>query len=193
MDVDAALQAQIRNIEARYGKPLDHWLAAISASGLTNHTQVVAMLKADHGLAHGAAHRLSLLARQQHDTGPAAGSEPADALYAGAKAGLRPLHDALLSQVRALGAFDIASKKGYLSLRRRKQFAMIQPSTTSRIDLGLILPAATPVTSRLEPAAKFNPLFTHRVRIAAAADLDDELRGWLATAYALAGYPPHPG
>jgi hypothetical protein len=32
-----------------------------------------------------------------------------------------------------------------------------------------------------------NPLFTHRVRITAAADLDPELRGWLATAYARAG------
>jgi hypothetical protein len=63
---------------------------------------------------------------------------------------------------------------------------MVQPSTASRIDLGLILPATTPAAGRLEPAAKFNPLFTHRVRITAATDLD-ELRGWLATAYALAG------
>ena len=63
---------------------------------------------------------------------------------------------------------------------------MIQPSA-GRIDLGLILPAATPATSRLESAAKFNPLFTHRVRITAATDLDDEPRGWLATAHALAG------
>ena len=64
---------------------------------------------------------------------------------------------------------------------------MIQPSTASRINLGLILPGTTPATGRLEPAAKFNRLFTHRVRITAATDLDDELRGWLATAYALAG------
>jgi hypothetical protein len=187
MDVDAALQSQIRNIETTYGKPLDHWFAVINASGLTKHNQVVAMLKADHGLAHGAAHRVSLLARQRHDAGAAAPPDPSRGLYAGVKAGLRPLHDALLGEIRALGAFDIALKKGYLSLRRRKQFAMIQPSTTSRIDLGLILPAATPATGRLEPAAKFNPLFTHRVRITAATDLDDELRGWLATAYALAG------
>jgi hypothetical protein len=187
MDVDAALQTQIRNIETTYGKPLDHWFAVIDASGLTKHNQVVAMLKAEHGLAHGAAHRVSLLARQRDDAGTAAPSDPANALYASAKAGLRPLHDAILSQIRALGAFNIAPKKGYLSLRRRKQFAMVQPSTTSRIDLGLILPATTPATARLEPAAKFNPLFTHRVRVTAATDLDDELRGWLATAYALAG------
>jgi hypothetical protein len=186
MDVDAALQSQIRNIEATYGKPLDHWFAVIDASGLTKHNDVVAMLKADHGLAHGAAHRVSLLARQRDDADVAAPSDPADTLYTGAKAGLRPLHEALLGKIRAIGAFDIAPKKGYLSLRRRKRFAMVQPSTASRIDLGLILPATTPVSGRLESAAKFNSLFTHRVRITAATDLDDELRGWLATAYALA-------
>jgi hypothetical protein len=187
MDVDAALQTQIRNIETTYGKPLDHWFAVIEGSGLTKHNEVVAMLKTDHGLAHGAAHRLSLLARQRDAGAASVPSDPADALYAGTKAGLRPLHDALLGEIRALGTFDIAPKKGYLSLRRRKQFAMVQPSTTSRIDLGLILPAATPATGRLEPAATFNRLFTHRIRISAVTDLDDELRGWLATAYALAG------
>ena len=69
MDVDAALQSQIRNIETTYGKPLDYWFAVIDASGLTKHNAVVAMLKADHGLAHGAAHgaahRVSLLAWQR--------------------------------------------------------------------------------------------------------------------------------
>src|SRR6516165_6851933 len=104
MDVDAALQSQIRNIEATYGKPVDHWFTVIDASGLTKHNQVVAMLKADHGLAHGAAHRVSLLARQRDDVGLPAPSDPADMLYAGAKAGLRPLHDALLDQLRSLGS-----------------------------------------------------------------------------------------
>jgi len=186
MDVDAAIQSQIRNIEATYGKPLDHWFTVIDTSGLTKHNQVVAMLKADHGLAHGAAHRVSLLARQRHDAGAASAADPADFLYAGAKTRLRPLHEALLGQIRALGPLDIVPKQGYLSLRRRKQFAMIQPSTTSRIDLGLILLAGTPATGRLELAAGFNPLFTHRVRITAATELDDELREWITAAYTLA-------
>ena len=111
MDVDAALQTQIRNIETTYGKPLDHWFAVIDASGLTKHNQVVAMIKADHGLAHGAAHRVSLLARQRDAGATPVPSDPADALYAGAKAELRPLHDALLGEIRALGAFDIARKR----------------------------------------------------------------------------------
>jgi hypothetical protein len=187
MDVDAALQSQIRNIEATYGQPLDHWFAVIDASGLTKHNEVVAMLKADHGLAHGAAHRVSLLARQRHDAGAAAAPpDPADALYAGAKAGLRPLHDALLGEIRALGPFDIAPKKGYLSLRRRKQFAMIQPSAAGRIDVGLIL-RDMPTGGRLESAVGFNALFTHRVRVTGLPDLDAELIGWLKRAYDSAG------
>ena len=186
MDVDAALQSQIRNIETTYGKSIHHWFAVIDDSGLTKHNQVVAMLKSDHGLAHGAAHRVSLLARQRNADAAPVQPDPTDALYSGAKARLRPLHDALTAEIRALGAFDVAPKQGYLSLRRRKQFAMIQPSTTGRIDLGLILPPTMSATGRLESAAKFNALFTHRVRIATTSDLDDELRSWIATAYTLA-------
>ena len=59
---------------------------------------------------------------------------------------------------------EIAPKKGYVSLRRRKQFAMIQPSAAGRIDLGLIL-RDVPPDARLESAKGFNALFTHRVRL----------------------------
>ena len=70
MDVNAALQSQIRNIEATYGKPLDHWFAVIDASGPDQAQRGRGrMLKTDHGLAHGAAHRVSLLARQRHGAG----------------------------------------------------------------------------------------------------------------------------
>jgi hypothetical protein len=44
VSVEEGLQAQIRNIEAAYGKPMADWLAIIAASGLTKHTEVVAML-----------------------------------------------------------------------------------------------------------------------------------------------------
>jgi hypothetical protein len=198
--VEDGIAAQIRNIEARYGRPLPEWFGIIAASGLTKHTEVVAMLKADHGMAHGAAHRVSLLSRQAAvpdaalasatASGPATASpgEVADALYEGKKASLRPLHDQLMARILGLGPdVSLAPKKGYVSLRRpRKQFAMIQPSGAGRIDLGLILPGV-PAAGRLEPAGSFNALFTHRVRVTSAGDLDDALAGWLAAAYAAAG------
>jgi len=204
--VEDGIAAQIRNIEARYGRPLSEWFGIIAASGLTKHTEVVAMLKAEHGMAHGAAHRVSLLSRQAAApdaasgqatasgqapaSGPATASpgEVADTLYAGKKASLRPLHDQLIAMVHAMGPdVSLAPKKGYVSLRRpRKQFAMIQPSGAGRIDLGLILPGI-PASGRLEAAGSFNALFTHRVRVTSAGDLDDALAGWLAAAYAAAG------
>jgi hypothetical protein len=188
--VEDGIAAQIRNIEARYGRPLPEWFGIIAASGLTKHTEVVAMLKADYGMAHGAAHRISLLSRQAAvpDSALASPGAVADALYAGKKASLRPLHDQLMAQILGLGPdVSLAPKKGYVSLRRpRKQFAMIQPSGAGRIDLGLILPGV-PAADRLEPAGSFNALFTHRVRVTSADDLDDALAGWIAAAYTAAG------
>jgi len=202
--VEDGIAAQVRNIEARYGRSLPEWFGLIAASGLTKHSEVVAMLKADYGMAHGAAHRVSLLSRQAAAPAasapaapapvpvlapvPASPGEVADALYTGKKASLRPLHDRLMAMVHALGPdVSLAPKKGYVSLRRpRKQFAMIQPSGAGRIDLGLILPGV-PAAGRLEPSGSFNALFTHRVRVTSAGDLDDALAQWLAAAYAAAG------
>src|SRR5215467_4081105 len=183
--VEEGLQAQIRKIEATYGKPMSEWIAIISASGLAKHTDVVSMLKKDYGMTHGAAHRVSLVAREQAAEAAAAGqdSDPIDALYTGKKASLRPLHDTLMTTIQAFGDdIEVAPKKGYLSLRRRKQFAMIQPSAAGRIDLGLIL-RDMPTDARLESAAGFNALFTHRVRLTSTADIDSQLIAWLQRAY----------
>jgi Domain of unknown function (DUF5655)/Domain of unknown function (DUF4287) len=184
--VEDGLQAQIRNIEATYGKTMPEWFAVISRSGKTKHTEVVAMLKGEYGMTHGAAHRVSLLARQAADAPHEDTSDPTAALYTAKKAAARPIHEALMKAVATFGDVTIAPKKGYLSLRRRKQFAMIQPSTTGRVDLGLIL-KDQPAEGRLEPAAGFNALFTHRVRLAAVAEVDDELTSWLRLAYDQAG------
>ena len=59
---------------------------------------------------------------------------------------------------------------------------MIQPSGADRIDLELILPDV-PADARLESAAGFNALFTHRVRQFSTADVNTELTGWLKRAY----------
>jgi Domain of unknown function (DUF5655)/Domain of unknown function (DUF4287) len=183
--VEEGLQAQIRNIEASYGKPMREWLAIIAARGMTKHTDVVNMLKSDYGMTHGAAHRVSIVARQSAapPAGADQGSDPVSALYTGKKASLRPLHDALMNVIQALGDdIELAPKKGYVSLRRHKQFAMIQPSGGGRIDLGLIL-RDTPPEPRLESAAGFNALFTHRVRLFSTTDIDAQLIGWLQRAY----------
>ena len=76
---------------------------------------------------------------------------------------------------------EVVPKKGYLSLRRRKQFAMIKP-VAKHIDVGLILPNK-PVSSGFESAATFNALFTHRVRVRSVADVEADLVSYLREAY----------
>ncbi|MFD5789947.1 DUF4287 domain-containing protein [Streptomyces sp. NPDC127037] len=46
------------SIERKYGRPVEEWKAMIRASGLTKHMELVAWLKAEHGLGHGHANAL---------------------------------------------------------------------------------------------------------------------------------------
>jgi hypothetical protein len=190
--VDEGLEAQIRTIEVKYGKPLGEWIAIVKESGLTKHSDIVAMLKSQYGMTHGSAHRIALKARDADaasivQAAKASGTDPVADLYTGKKAGLKPLHDALMTAITTFGNdIELAPKKGYVSLRRKKQFAMIQPTTATRLDVGIILKDAL-TTERLESAASFNALFTHRVRVNSINDIDEHLITWLKQAYDLAG------
>ena len=171
---EQGIESQLRNIERDYGRSLDELVQAIAASGLTKHTEIVAMLKERFGMAHGAAHRVSLTARDRLGLGATAQAPSGG-----------PVYDALLAAVRALGPVEEAPKKGYVSLRRRKQFAMLQP-TARLVNVGLILPGAVP-HGRLDPAGTWNALFTNRVRVTTVDEIDDELIAWLREAYDRAG------
>ena len=177
--VAEGINSQLRNIEKTYGKSIDDLTRVIAESKLTKHNEVVAMLKARYGMAHAAAHRVSLTARDRLGIDSSKGAKaPA--------AGMAPVYERLLKLMTSLGPdVEQAPKTGYVSLRRRKQFAMLQPGS-KWVNVGLILPG-TPASDRLEPAGKWNALFTHRVRVGATAEVDSQLRSWLASAYRAAG------
>ena len=180
---EEGMASLIRNLEASTGKSIDDWVATARATGQTKHGQIVAALKKDHGLSHGYANQVALRAVAAAQPPAASEVDPIDNLYAGAKAGLRPIHDALTAAIKKFGSdVAFAPKKSYVSVRRSKQFALIQPSTTTRVDLGLIL-KNVPASGRLEESGSFNAMFTHRVRLTSPADVDAELIAWLRQAY----------
>jgi hypothetical protein len=171
-----ALQTQIKNIEARSGKSMAEWTKLLRASGLTKHAEMIAFLKTKHGMSHGDANRTALVARAVDADAP-----PATSL----KPGVAEIHAALLAAIGKLGKdVELAPKKGYTSIRRAKQFAMVKPAA-KHVDVGLILRDAKP-TERLEASGSFNAMFTHRVRVASPAEVDKQLLGWLRAAYAAA-------
>ncbi|MBK5554113.1 DUF4287 domain-containing protein [Pseudomonas sp. TH03] len=46
------------SIEKKYGQPIDHWLSLLGAVSDKKHMELVAWLKAEHGMGHGHANAL---------------------------------------------------------------------------------------------------------------------------------------
>jgi hypothetical protein len=176
------LQSMIRNLEEKTGKPLAEWVEVARRSGLAKHKEILNHLKGEHGLTYGYANLVAMTALEAEK--PAATeTDPVAAQYAGAKANLRPVYDRIVDAVRRFGPdVEIAPKKAYVSLRRKKQFGIVQPSTATRVDVGLNLKDA-PASGRLEPSGSFSEMVSHRVRVSSADEVDAELVGWLRAAY----------
>jgi hypothetical protein len=181
------LDQMLANLREKTGKSLPEWLDVVRASRRARHGEIVKLLKEEHGVTHGYANQIALQALRPADA-PAPGSDGlVEAQYAGPKAALRPIYDALVALVRKFGNdVALAPKKGYVSLRRAKQFGLIQPSTATRVDVGINLKGQKP-TARLEASGSFNAMVSHRVRVASVAEVDAELADWLRRAYDAAG------
>ncbi|MDX9749928.1 MAG: DUF4287 domain-containing protein [Flavobacteriales bacterium] len=186
-ELDAATRSMIANLQEKTGRSLDEWIALLRAQDLAKHGERVAFLKTAHGLGHGYASLVALmLSKSAASTMDDRGSL-VDAQYKGAKAALRPIHDALEKAIKAFGKdVELLPMKAYVSARRKKQFAILQPSTATRFDVGINLKGTAP-TDRLEASGSFNGMVSHRVRLADAKEVDKELIGWLHEAYERAG------
>lgn len=173
----------IANMPEKTGKSLEAWLKLVKASGLQKHGEIMKLLKDEHGMTHGFA---NLVAWYHKNGGKAESSDdPVADQYAG-KADLKPIYDKLIETVTAFGDdVEISPKKAYVSLRRSKQFALIQPSTKTRVDLGINLKGTDPA-GRLEASGSFNAMVSHRVRLEKPGDVDSEVKAWLKQAYSAA-------
>lgn len=166
------------------GQGLEHWLGVARATGLVRVGEVRSRLE-DAGLRHGHANSVALKAPGT-DASSIDEATLIEAMFTGPKALLRPIHDRLVAFVSGLAPdVELAAKKGYVSARRSKQFAILMPSTKDRYDLGLSLKGVAP-EGRLEAAGSWNAMVSHRIRLGAPADVDAAVEGWLREAYARA-------
>jgi hypothetical protein len=188
--MDKAIATQLANIEKRTGKSLDELAKVITSSRLTKHGEIRDMLKKDLGMGHGDANTLVhvVLKSDGASAADASGSSIDDVLagiYVGPKAHLRPIHDRFMGAIASFGPFEIAPKKGYVSLRRKKQFAMIGPGTNTRIDLGLNM-KDVPGTDRLL-AQPPGGMCQYKVRLTTPDEVDRQVIDWVRRAYDSAG------
>jgi len=98
---------------------------------------------------------------------------------------LRPILDGVIAWLPSIGEVEIQARKTYVALITPKRtFAAVQPTTKKRVDLGLRLTADQKPRGRLEVANSFGQSsVTHKIGLASADDLDDEVEGWLKRAY----------
>ena len=169
-------QTMIDNMPETTGKSLEAWQKIVATSGATKHGEIMKLLKGEHGVTHGFANLIAQKCIGNLDVGDV---DLVANQYAG-KEVLRPIHDAIIEIVRGFGdELEIVPKKTSVSLRRSKQFALIQPSTKTRIDLGINLKGVEP-QGRLEA---MSGMCTHKIKLKSATEIDDEVKRWLKTAF----------
>ena len=188
--LDQARATQLKNIEGKTGKSLSDLRTVIKESGLSKHGEVRAMLMRTFGLRYGDANSLVHFALSSDGqsaaeaTGASAGDVIAE-IYSGAKASLRPIHDAVMAATKAVGAFETVPKKGYVSLRRKKQFAMVGPGTKGRLAVGLNMKDVKATARLVEQPA--GGMCQYNVFLTSAREVDKELVAWIRRAYGASG------
>src|SRR5258708_22742192 len=97
---------------------------------------------------------------------------------------LRPVFDAVLAALPALpGPVTVQARGTLVSLvSPRRTFAVLKPTTKSRVDLGLRLDTVKQPEGRLLPARDTGQA-TVRIALTTPGEVDDEVRNWLAIAY----------
>ena len=180
--MDKSLHAMISNLEKKTGKKFEIWVQLVKSSGHIKHGDMLDFLMSGHGLTHGYANLIAMKAREK-ESGFAAPAETLVSKHYLGKELLYSMYEMLIAAVSKFGNDEaISPKKTYVSLRRKKQFALVQPSTVTRMDIGINL-KDTPFSDRLEKPGSFNSMCSHRVRIAKIDQIDQGLLDWIKAAY----------
>ena len=186
--LDKAVQTQLDNIQKKTGMSLKELSNFAKKSGLTKHGELRDMFKEKLGLGHGDANSLVHAILQSDGTRAAegkSGDAVLDEIYSGAKAGFRPIHEKLMREIDKFGEFEIAPKKGYVSLRRKKQFAMIGPKTNTRFEVGINAKDLKKNVRLLEQPK--GSMCNYIIQITDAKEVDAELIAWIKSAFEGAG------
>jgi len=184
--MDQAAQTMIDNLEKNSGKSLDEWIAIVKSTSLSKHGEIIKLLKETHGLTHGYANLVAHKAKGS-DAGSAANlADLVTEQYKGKEA-LKPIYDQLLAEIKKFGAdVEVAPKKAYVSLRRKKQFAMLTPATKTRFEIGVNL-KGDESSGALEKITAANSMCSHKIKLESAGEISPETIGWLKEAYEQAG------
>jgi hypothetical protein len=189
----AMIQKWIHDLPIKTGRTLEQWIRHVKADGPASVKESRLWLKAEYGfgtnmawwLAEKACGEKRKLVEDTPESYLALAPQYVEQMYAGPRAALRPLYDALIHLAGQLGGdVRICPCKTMVPLYRRHVFAQIKPATSKRIALGLAL-GDEPFTARLRDTGGLakKDRITHAVSIAALSDIDLQVKRWIKQAY----------
>lgn len=172
------------SMKERTGKTLEEWVEVVKVSGIDplDQKSVRAWLKSEHGILQNSQWAIADAAARAAGWVRPSVEGYIDAQYQGEKAVLRPIFDALREIIEGLGE-DVAveGRGGYTPFVRKRQFAAVQASTKTRMDLGLRFKEAP--ESALLSTSSLPGQSTNKVGLSSVEDITDELVGLIRLAY----------
>lgn len=179
--MDKATLTMIENLYKNTGKTLEQWIEIVRTQNFTKHGEIIKFLKEQHAFTHGFA---NLVAHKANETDAGSAESQDDLItkqYKG-KEHFKPIYEKLIAEIQTFGNdVEIAPKNTYVSLRRKKQFATLNPTTKTRFEIGINLKGQEP-KGKLEPE-KPNAMCSHKINISDIKDIDKEVIAWIKTAY----------
>jgi hypothetical protein len=180
LDWNGMMEMSARLLKERTGEDVNAWNERIQREHFDDEQQLRAWL-AQQGVT---GYAQSLLVMEQFgypDFFLASADELIEGQYAD-RPQLRPIFGAILKAAVGLGEVIIQARKTYVSLvTPRRTFARVQPTTKSRVDLGLRLEDQKP-GGRLQPS-KLNETMRIQISLTSLEDVDSEVLEWLSHAY----------
>ena len=174
------------NIAKNTGKTLEQWIVIVKNKNFAKHGEIIKFLKEEHSFTHGFANFVALKSRGA-DAGSAKDTDELIEKQFKGKEHFKPLYDKLLSEIMKLGKdIEIAPKNAYVSLKRKKQFAILQPATKTRFEIGLNIKGEES-KGVLEIISTPNSMCSHKINLETEKDITKEVLDWVKKSYQNAG------
>jgi predicted transport protein len=183
--MDKTVATMIENLKEKTGHSLDEWKILIAKQNLSKHGEIVKFLKETHSVTHGYASEIALKVLGSDADSSSNTDDFIVSQYKG-KEHLKPYYDKLIAEIQKFdGEFEIAPKKTYVSLKRKKQFIILNPASKTRFEIGFNLKGVEP-KGKLE-AEKPNGICSHKINLSDIKEIDKEVIDWIKMAFENAG------
>lgn len=183
--MDKTVETMIANLKEKTGHTLEEWKEIITKQNLTKHGEIVKYLKDTHQVTHGYASEIALKVLGSDADSASNADDFIVSQYQG-KEHLKAFYDKLISEIQAFGGdFKIDPKKTYVSLKRKKQFIILNPASKTRFEIGFNLKGVEP-KGKLE-AEKPNGICSHKINLSDISEINKEVIDWVRLAFDNAG------